>query len=376
MGGKQIYEQCLQYVNTIYLTQIDEDYECDVQVNINVDQFKTFSSHTFLLTDTKNNKNVYVTFKKMYFGNIPLCFNSNPEEQQYLDLLKKILDKGHLRQTRNAMVYSLFGENLTFDLTKGFPLLTSKKCYFYGAVCELLFFMKGDTNTTHLSEQNVKFWDGNTSREFLDSVGLNHYEVGTMGPAYGYQLRYYNAEYIDKNTDYTGKGYDQINYCLQLLKSDPNSRRILMTTYNPVQALISCLFPCHGNVIIFNTELKDNLYYLSCMMTQRSADCGSGLYLNVCEYALLVFMFCEVINNDVNYTGFKFTPHKLIMNLGDTHIYTDHYTQIIRQILRNPFKFPKLKIKRKITDLTDFKFEDFELIDYKSYPAILCKMIA
>jgi len=370
-GGKYIYEQAKD-INTIYLTTIDYDYECDNCIDVNYKNYNTFSTNTFKLID--NDKDVNVTFQKLY---LQLPDHWQPcEERQYLNLLYDVLTTGDFRQTRNSKTWSKFGKTIEFDLSKGVPLLTSKKCFFYGAIHELLFILKGDTNTTHLSEKGVKFWDGNTKREFLDSVGLNHYEAGTMGPAYGFQLRFYNAEYVDKNTDYTGLGYDQIEYCINLLKTDPYSRRIMMTTYNPLQASKACLFPCHGNMIIFNVELKNNLYYLSCMMTQRSADLGSGTYLNIIEYSMIIMMFCEVINNDSNYTGIKFTPGRLIMNFGDAHIYESHYGQSIRQLLRDPYEFPKLEFNRKVTDLTEFKFEDFELINYNSYPAIQCKMVA
>ncbi len=372
-GGSQIYKESFNHkINTIYLTTIDYDYECDNCIDINLN-YNTFATNTFKLVDLNDQKEINVTFQKLYLT-LPDHWQWT-EERQYLNLLNDVLTTGDFRQTRNSKTWSKFGKTLEFDLSKGFPLLTSKKCNFFGAFQELLFMIQGKTNTTLLSELGVKFWDGNTSREFLDSVGLNHYEIGTMGTAYGFQLRHFNAKYIDKHTDYTAQGFDQINYCINLLKTDPYSRRIMMTTYNPAQASTGCLTPCHGTAIIFNIELKNKLYYLSCMMTQRSADLGSGFYLNICEYALQVYMLCEIINNDPNYTSIKFAPGRLIINLGDTHIYESHYSQAIRQLLRDPYKLPQLKINRKVTELIEFKFEDFELIDYNPYPGILCKMV-
>lgn len=379
-GGANIYNEAFSLnINTIYLSTIDHDYECDNNIDINVKNHTVFSSDTFQVISTTKTRSlcleqtVNITFKKLYI-NLPNHWFPT-EERQYLNLLNDVLTTGHFRQTRNSKTWSKFGKTLEFNLNR-FPLLTSKKCYFFGAVEELLFMLRGDTNTTHLSEKGVKFWELNTNREFLDSVGLNHYEIGTMGPAYGYQLRHFNADYVGKNEDYTGKGFDQLDYCIHLLKTDPYSRRIIMTTYNPIQAPMACLFPCHGNMIIFNVELKNDLYHLSCMMTQRSGDIGCAVYLNVCTYGLLIYMLCEVINNDLNYTSFKFTPGKLLINLGDYHVYESHYSQAIRQLLRDPYEFPQLKFKRKVTRLTDFKYEDFELIDYHSYPALLFKMVA
>lgn len=208
---------------------------------------------------------------------------------------------------------------------------------------------------------------------------------------YGFQLQHFNAEYQGCNQDYNGKGFNQIEYCLELLKTDPHSRRILMTTYNPLQAKEGCLFPCHGISIIFNVnegfETKDGtenqdekgkqkFRKLSCMMTQRSVDSICGLQFNLTSYALLVHLICEVINNDPNYLGPKYRPGRLIMNLADTHIYEQHYEQAIRQILRDPHPFPKLKIKRKVQKLNFFQAEDFELIGYKYEPYIPVKMVA
>lgn len=146
-----------------------------------------------------------------------------------------------------------------------------------------------------------------------------------------------------------------------------------MTTFNPAQAKEGVLYPCHGISIMFNV---DKNWKLSCMMFQRSADACCGIPFNIASYALLIHLFCEVINNDSSYTGHKFTPGKLIMNFGDVHIYEEHYSGAIRQILRNPYPFPNLKINRIVKDLTEFNFEDFELIDYQCYTGINFKMIA
>jgi thymidylate synthase len=224
-----------------------------------------------------------------------------------------------------------------------------------------------------LSDIDVKIWEPNTTREFLDKVGLEKYDVGDMGPMYGFQLRNFNAPYHGPDSDYIGKGVDQVAYCLNLLKTDPYNRRILMTTFNPAQVTEGVLYPCHGISILFNVGPN---HELSCMMTQRSVDTACGLPFNIVSYALLVHLFCQVINNDLNYLGPKFTPGKLIMNLGDTHIYKDHYSDIIRQVLREPHKFPQLKFNRQVTNLTDFKFTDMELVEYQSYPIIGFKMVA
>lgn len=682
-GGKSIYEEALKYhsVDRIYLTQINNDYNCDLHLakdlvdGVTSKYFLQSQKKMSLLDKTLNNT-FDVTFSKFYRQPTQIV---NPEEIQYLDVIDSILKTGHRRQTRNAVTYSKFGETLKFDLKNGFPLLTTKKVFFRGIVEELLYFLKGDTNSLHLSEKGVKIWEPNTTREFLDSMGFYDYKIGEMGPCfpkgtlvlttngmkhieditinnniishlgnikhvqnimkrkysgqlmsiyptympypiqctpehpfyarkyqidgkntiiaenpsfvqakdlttdnylvgmkidkneiipefqmetdiiklddpdfwwtmglfvsngqyvisnktkeklhsvfptidaygcqtykntklevstilkqfyndvhekiipqfvhraprnlirafidgytasndigniktvsddiafsiqrlyaklgylgeikscnlhntykfkiyqnsnnhsiiendyvwftikdiskqnvtnipvynltveddntyivnnisvhncYGFQWRHFNADYSSTKVDYTNAGFDQIKYCMETLKKDPYSRRIMMTTYNPLQAHKGVLFPCHGIVTIFNVE---DGHRLSCMMTQRSADYICGVPFNIASYALLIHMMCEVLNNDETYTGLKFSPGRLIMNLGDTHIYDEHLTAARRQLLRDPYVFPQLSFKRKLTSLTDVSFDDIVLSNYTSYPVLSVKMIA
>ena len=257
-GGSQIYREAIEHIDMdyYYLTEIDDDYGCDnffpyddLLPNLTdqeidgskVQMAELMDQKTFFVKDHVLNKKVNIIVKK--YRNLARCLNSvpenimtvNPEENQYLNLLNEILQKGHFRSTRNSNTWSLFGRNLEFDLRKGFPLLTTKKVFFRGVFEELLFFLRGDTNSNHLSEKGVKIWEGNTSRDFLDKVGLGHYKVGDTGPMYGFQLKYFNTKYEGADTDYTGRGIDQLQYVLDLLKNDPYSRRIIMTTYNPIQ---------------------------------------------------------------------------------------------------------------------------------------------
>ena len=382
-GGSKIYEEAIvrYQIDELYITKIYSDFLCTNRFPLDlttygccnfITMYKLDKSHIFKVTDQNTNLKIDIEFCKYSFKTNHDIKQLNLE-QQYLDLLENIINTGHFRQTRNSKTWSTFGKNLEFDLSKGFPILTTKRVFFRGVFEELLFFLKGDTNATHLSEKGVKIWDPNTSREFLDSVNLKHYDVGDMGPMYSFQFKHHGIAYRGMDEDYTGQGFDQIEYCLNLLKTDPFSRRIIMTSYNPSQAREGVLYPCHGLSILFNVE-KD--WKLSCMMFQRSADACCGIPFNIASYALLVHMFCEVINNDSNYKGNKFTPGRLIMNLGDVHIYEDHYSEAIRQILREPYIFPNLQFNRKVNDLCDFKFEDLELINYNCYPSINFKMIA
>jgi thymidylate synthase len=319
----------------------------------------------FTVLDNKNNINVDITFYNNNFNNL-FNKNYNNQEQQYLDLLEYVLKNGEQRHTRNAITYSVFGKTLEFNLDT-FPLLTTKKMFMKGIFEELMFFIQGKTDTTELSNKGVKIWEPNTSRDFLDKMGFKDRKVGDMGPMYGFQWRNFF-------------GFDQMKYCIDLLKSDPTSRRIIMTAYNPAQAFDGVLFPCHGICIMFYCKLIDNnKYYLDIMMTQRSCDLFLGVPFNIASYALLNYLICDHINNSDS--KYKYVPGRLIMNLGDAHIYEDHKIQVIRQILRKPYEFPKLTINIPINIPEDKRLESYEfnnicVENYESYPGIIAKMIA
>jgi len=372
LGGKNIYDYTIKNFSNVefIVSKIYHNYLCDnVLDNFNM-IFEIYIEHlpskTFNLKDTKNNIDVNITFYSLNFGKNNKIEKS---EQSYLDLLESVLNSGDRRETRNAITYSMFGKNLEFNLDK-FPLLTTKKMFLKGIFEELMFFLNGKTDSTELSEKGVKIWEPNTSREFLDKMGFIDRKVGEMGPMYGYQWRNFF-------------GFDQLNYCINLLKTDPTSRRIIMTSYNPAQAFEGVLFPCHGICIMFYcTPIKNNLdnvnldtYKLDIMMTQRSADLFLGVPFNIASYALLNYLICDHINNSDS--KYKYIPGKLIMNLGDAHIYEEHKTQVIRQILRTPLDFPEIKIKTpNDKKLESYEFDNIELVNYESYAGILAKMVA
>lgn len=369
-GGSKIYNEALNYnINTIYLTTIDDDYHCDNFINMDLSKYNTFSTNQFKLIDKNDNREVKVTFQKLYLT-LPEHWKWS-DERQYLNLLNDVLENGDFRQTRNSKTWSLFGKHLEFDLSKGYPLFTTRKSFFRGIVEELIFFLKGDTNSKHLEEKGVNIWKGNSSREFLDSVNLQ-YEEGTIGPIYGYLWNHFGFPYQGPDYDYTNQGFNQIHSCINLLKTDPFSRRIMITTYDPSIADQAVLRPCHSLILQFYVE-KD--YRLSMTCYNRSQDLYLGTNFNCPSSSLLIYLFCEVINNDINYHGHKFTPGRLIMNLGDCHIYEDHRSQVIRQILRDPYPFPQLNIKKSHA-ITDITYDDLELTNYQFYPNMPAKMIA
>lgn len=220
---------------------------------------------------------------------------SNPEhrheEYQYLDHIKNILEKGIKRGDRTGVgTYGIFGAQMRYSLRNNvFPLLTTKRVFWRGVVEELLWFIRGSTNAFELSNRNVHIWDANSTREFLDSVGLSHHEVGDLGPVYGFQWRHFGAKYEGMHADYTNKGIDQLAQIIHTIKTKPTDRRIIMCAWNPVDIPEMALPPCHCLVQFFvaNDEL-------SCLLYQRSADMGLGVPFNIASYALLTYMIAHV----------------------------------------------------------------------------------
>lgn len=303
--------------------------------------------------------------------------SQNKDEDAYLYLLQKILEEDKIgRETRNAPTYSIFGPQLEFSLLSEndiiLPLLTTKRMFLRGIFEELIFFIKGDTNTKHLEERDINIWKGNTSREFLNSRELFDYPEGDMGPMYGFNWRHFGASYFNCTFNYEDKGYDQLAELLKNLINEPNSRRHLLTTYDPSKVSQSVLAPCHGIAIQF--YVSDG--FLDCKMLQRSSDAVLGLPFNIASYAMLTIFIAYVVN---------LTPRKLIITFGDTHIYKDHEEAAKIQICRTPYPFPKFKLKKEFTGTTtqqrlkfleELQFSDIEVIDYKYHPGIKAKMFA
>ena len=254
--------------------------------------------------------------------------------KQYLDLLQDILDNGVDKGDRTGTgTRSVFGRQMRFDLSKGFPLVTTKKVHLKSIIYELLWFLKGDTNVRYLQEHGVRIWN-----EWAD-------ENGDLGPVYGAQWRNWNNE-----------GIDQIKKVIETLKKNPNDRRMIVTAWNPSQVDNMALPPCH---MMFQFYVANNK--LSCMLYQRSCDMFLGVPFNIASYALLTMMIAHVC-------GFELG--EFVHTLGDTHIYLNHFEQVKEQLSREPRPLPKMLIKRKIDSIDDFQYEDFELINYDPWPPI------
>ena len=257
--------------------------------------------------------------------------------KQYLDLLKKIMDEGVVKHDRTGVgTKSIFGYQMRFNLNEGFPLLTTKKVHLKSIIYELLWFINGDTNIKYLKEHGVSIWD-----EWAD-------ENGELGPVYGAQWRRWNCG--------DGRHIDQLQTVMNTLKNNPDSRRIIISSWNVAEIEKMALPPCHS---LFQFYVADNR--LSCQLYQRSADTFLGVPFNIASYALLTMMIAKVC-------GFELGD--FVHTTGDTHIYLNHFEQVKEQLSRTPRALPKMLIKGEQKDIFSFKYEDFELVGYDPYPAI------
>ncbi|MDA0195640.1 MAG: thymidylate synthase [Bacteroidetes bacterium] len=257
--------------------------------------------------------------------------------KQYLDLMKHILDHGAVKTDRTGTgTKSVFGYQMRFDLNEGFPLLTTKKLHLRSILHELLWFLKGETNIAYLKEKGVSIWD-----EWAD-------ENGDLGPIYGYQWRSWPAS--------DGRMIDQISQAIEQIKTSPDSRRIIVSAWNVGQLHEMALPPCHA---FFQFYVADGR--LSCQLYQRSADVFLGVPFNIASYALLLLMMAQVCN---------LLPGDFVHTLGDAHLYSNHFEQTELQLSREVRPLPQMKINPKVKDIFDFKFEDFELVNYDPHPHI------
>ncbi|KPB02845.1 thymidylate synthase [Ahrensia marina] len=257
--------------------------------------------------------------------------------QQYLDLMSRVMENGADKGDRTGTgTRSVFGHQMRFDLSEGFPLVTTKKLHLRSIIIELLWFLRGDTNIGWLKDNGVSIWD-----EWAD-------ENGDLGPVYGYQWRSWPAP--------DGTSIDQIEKLVEGIKNNPNSRRHIVSAWNPVLVDEMALPPCH---CLFQFYVADGK--LSCQLYQRSADIFLGVPFNIASYALLTHMIAQVCDLEVG---------DFVHTLGDAHLYSNHFEQVKTQLGRAPKALPQLKINPDVKTLTDFKFEDFEIIDYDPHPHI------
>lgn len=368
IGGLRLYQEALCDVHnlqSIYLTKLNKNYDCDMFLPLS---FSSQNCHTFCLHESDEmtiTKIIY--FSKHYPEQINIGPHVPTSEIQYLALLHDILTNGIKTDTRNGTTFSIFApKDLRFNLLEGFPLLTTKKMFWRAIVEELIMFINGITDATYLSDKKIHIWDGNTTEEFLKSRNLD-YSAGDMGPMYGWNWRHFSAEYINKDTDYSGKGFDQLANLIDMIKNDLKNcnRRLLLTTFDPSKISQSVLPPCHSLPIQFNIQGE----FIDCKMTQRSADMFLGVPFNIASTALFLTLIGKV-------TGF--IPRMLTLSFGDAHIYEKHIEPCIEQCKRMPYQFPTINITKTIDTLSDMeniKYEDIRLCGYTSHPAIKAEMM-
>jgi thymidylate synthase len=257
--------------------------------------------------------------------------------KQYLDLMRDILENGTPKTDRTGTgTLSVFGRQMRFNLQEGFPLVTTKKLHIRSIVVELLWFLRGDTNIRFLHEHNVTIWD-----EWADAEG-------NLGPVYGYQWRSWPAP--------DGRSIDQISQVIEQIRTKPDSRRHIVTAWNPADVDKMALPPCHA---LFQFYVADGK--LSCQLYQRSADFFLGVPFNIASYALLTHMVAQQ-------TGYE--PGEFIWTGGDVHLYTNHIDQARLQLSRQPYPLPQLRLLRKPASIFDYRLEDFEIVNYQAHPAI------
>ena len=293
--------------------------------------------------------------------------NTEHPENQYIQLIKDILEKGYDEEGRNGKTKCLFGYSMRFSLKDGeLPLITTKKLAWKTCFRELMWFISGNTDNKKLNDVNVHIWDGNSTREFLDSRGLVFNDENDLGPIYGHQWRHFNAFYKTCYDNYSGQGVDQLENVINQLKNPAqrSSRRIIMSAWNPCQLDEMALPPCH---VLAQFNVREGKY-LSCALYQRSGDVGLGVPFNIASYSFLTHILakhCDLI------------PDEFVYFLGNAHIYESHIDALKEQLDREPYPFPKINMKIKRHNIESYSIADIEwLEDYKYHKTIKMDMIS
>ncbi|XP_019454195.1 PREDICTED: bifunctional dihydrofolate reductase-thymidylate synthase-like [Lupinus angustifolius] len=389
-GGGEILRETLNApgCEAAHITEIEASIECDTfmpQIDTSIFQL-WYSSFPLVENNIRYSFNTYVRvrscpieslsqnsdpifynnsntkkFEVHKFSFLPKMIFDRHEEYKYLGLVQEIISEGNTKDDRTGTgTLSKFGCQMRFNLRRSFPLLTTKKVFWRGVVEELLWFISGSTSAKVLQEKGIHIWDGNASREYLDSVGFKDREEGDLGPVYGFQWRHFGARYTDMHDDYSGQGVDQLLDVINKIKHNPDDRRIVISSWNPADLKLMALPPCHmfAQFYVANGEL-------SCQMYQRSADMGLGVPFNIASYALLTCMIAHVCD---------LVPGDFIHVIGDAHVYSNHVRPLQEQLQNLPKPFPILKINPKKKDIDSFVAADFKLIGYDPHQKIEMKM--
>jgi thymidylate synthase len=358
IGGSQIYSLFLNdkelKPNNIIFTHITPP---DLK-NVKIDTFiePDLISQYRLTGYSEQMMHHILKYRILYYS----LKNTPHEEEKYITLIKKILENGNKRIDRtNVGTLSLFGQSLRFDISETIPLLTSKSVSFKNILEELLWFCRGETDATILKSKGVNIWNGNSSREFLDSRNLHHYKEGECGPIYGHQWRKFGKSQVNN-------GIDQLEYVENLLKTDPMSRRIMLSAWNPVDFDKMALLPCHTHVQWYVENKKDKKV-LSCMFNMRSSDFALAGTYNIVSYSILTYILAKK-------TGM--VPGEIIYTAGDCHLYLSHLEAVKEQFNKGFRPFPVLQLNDSIKNKPweNISSKDFSLIGYFPNSGIKMKM--
>ncbi len=366
IGGTMIAESFQPYITEAFLSVIHDEYDCDL-----------FAPKYILDSlDVINGTSTRSTCAHLLYGQgekytVYRCFyTENKEERNFQNLIQSIVTEGVEHDDRTGVgTISIFGSQLQFSLENGkFPMSTLRKCFLKGIFEELMWFLRGQTDSEILSKKGVKIWEGNSTRQALDKAGLSHLKAGDCGAIYSFQWRHWGAKYIDCKTDYSGQGIDQISNLIQEIKTNPFSRRLLLSGWNVEDLKQMCLPPCHTLYQFEVTPANDGgSNYLSCHYYQRSSDILLAGNWNITSASLLVYLLARVC-------GLR--PKKLIVSYGNVHIYNNHRHAVKEYLQRFPFEYPTLDIQGNHENIWDYQFEDITVNNYLHHPQISLGMNA
>eukprot|EP00252_Welwitschia_mirabilis_P019795 TRINITY_DN4685_c0_g1_i1.p1 TRINITY_DN4685_c0_g1~~TRINITY_DN4685_c0_g1_i1.p1 ORF type:complete len:569 (-),score=95.06 TRINITY_DN4685_c0_g1_i1:260-1966(-) len=389
IGGGQVFREAFYSPNcdAIHITEIENTFECDTFMpSIDTSIFQPWYSsfplvengirHSYTtyvrvrdspteisktIENGSQDTNAYKGPEQRQYQFLPKFIFERHEEYLYLRLVQDIITNGVEKGDRTGTgTLSKFGCQMRFNLRKSFPLLTTKRVFWRGVVEELLWFISGSTNAKILQEKGIHIWDGNASRDYLDSIGLKEREEGDLGPVYGFQWRHFGAKYTNMHADYSNQGFDQLADVIYKIKHNPDDRRIILSAWNPADLQLMALPPCHMFAQFYVAEGE-----LSCQMYQRSCDMGLGVPFNIASYALLTCLIAHVCD---------LVPGDFVHILGDAHVYKNHISPLLEQLQNLPKPFPVLKINPEKKDINSFTANDVELVGYDPHKKIQMKM--
>ncbi len=352
-GGEQLYIETLRnftyLCKRIYVTKFKTDYSCDQHFPF--DSVKDFP----LVSDPLKTRD----YTRFTFAPVV-----DHDEHNYLKVLKLVKETGEAKIDRTGTgTRSVFGVSMSFDIRDRLPVVTTRKINVDAIIKELLFFISGKTNTQILSDAGVKIWEANTRKRVLENLQLP-WDEGDMGPSYPVQWRHFGADYQGCHVDYTGQGMDQLANLIKGIREDPLSRRHILTAWNPLQIHEMALPPCH---LLAQFNVSGDRRYLDCQVYMRSGDLFLGVPFNITSYALLTYMIAHVCN---------LRPRKLVISIGDAHVYNNHTDQVKRQLGRTPRPFPTLALREatRLHEISDFTINSFIIEGYSSWPPIAAEM--